>query len=302
MCLYFFAQTTVMRSVIMHTTTDPAMSSSSSGPPDAHVAGANRVPPQPRRKYDKQKATGAAIALAEGAIQPGNCADVAVAAETVCGIVGKSTWTKKNSTTKEGRRTLHLRCMSEKPAKKGAKSPGRCQFECSCVEGDKLTPPGQVRIIKYVSHHGCSQGQSRQRAVSLSVRRAQSKTIDAFVPTANRRGGNMAQLQQMLQQQDGIHMKKGQVYNALQGESSDVCTHLAHYRMIHGWIAFMKRKDPHGTYVIETDWLDGVAHFRYLFAAPSATQKVRCVNCVCLPTVQPPLSDTHCYTCPRGHI
>ena len=119
------------------------MSSSSSGPPDAHVAGANRVPPQPQRKYEKQKATGAAIALAEGAIQPGNCADVAVAAETVCGVVGKSSWTKKNSTTKDGTRTLHLRCMSEKPPEKGAKSPGRCQFECNCIEGDKRTPQGK---------------------------------------------------------------------------------------------------------------------------------------------------------------
>ena len=257
------------------------MSSSSS---DMHVAGANRGLPQPLRKYHKQKPTGASIALAEGAIQPGNCADVAVAAETVCGVVGKSSWTKKNSTTKDGTRTLHLRCMSEKPPEKGAKSPGRCQFECNCIEGDKKTPPGQVRILKYVSDHGCSEGHGRKRAVTLSVRRAQCKTLNAFVPCTNRRGGNMAQLQETLQRQDGIHMKKGQVYNALKDKSGTICTDLASYRMLHSWIAFMEKKDPEGTYVIENDWLDGKAYFRYLFAAPSATKKVRFFYYVCLPT------------------
>jgi hypothetical protein len=150
--------------------------------------------------------------------------------------------------------------MSEKPPKKGAKSPGR-------------------------SDHGCAEGHGRQRAVTLSVRRAQCKTLDAFVPVANRRGGNMAQLQEMLQRQDGIHVKKGQVYNAPQGKSGTVCADLASHRMTHSWIAFMVKKDPEGTHVIENDWLDGKACFRHLFAAPSATKKVRCFNHVCLPTV-----------------
>ena len=95
----------------------------------------------------------------------------------------------------------------------------------------------------------------------------------------------MAQLQETLQRQDGIHMKKGQVYNALKDKSGTICTDLASCRMLHSWIAFMEKKDPEGTCVIENDWLDGKAHFRHLFAAPSATKKVRFIYHVSLPTV-----------------
>ena len=131
------------------------------------------------------------------------------------------------------RRTLHLRCMIEKPPEKGTKSPGRCPFECNAIEGDASAPPAQVRITKCVSHHGCSQGHGRKRAVPLSVRRAQSTTLESFIPVANRRGGNVAQLQEVARQQDGIHVKKGQVCNALQGKSGTICAHLASHRILH---------------------------------------------------------------------
>jgi hypothetical protein len=123
--------------------------------------------------------------------------------------------------------------MIEKPPEKGTKSPGRCPFECNAIEGDASAPPAQVRITKCVSHHGCSQGHGRKRAVPLSVRRAQSTTLESFIPVANRRGGNVAQLQEVARQQDGIHVKKGQVCNALQGKSGTICAHLASHRILH---------------------------------------------------------------------
>lgn len=92
----------------------------------------------------------------------------------------------------------------------------------------------------------------------------------------------MAQLKTMVHRKDGIVMKKGQVYNALQEKTGTVCTHLASYRMLHGWVDYMKKTDPQGTYVLETDWLDGNAHFSYFFAAPSATKKVHGYHIVCL--------------------
>jgi hypothetical protein len=61
----------------------------------------------------------------------------------------------------------------------------------------------------------CSQGHGRKRAVALAVRLAQSETVRSFIPVSGRRNGNMAQLQQMVYERDGIRMKKGQVYNAL---------------------------------------------------------------------------------------
>jgi len=275
--LVFLAQTIVTRRLFTHATMDPGMSSSSSVPPGAHTAGANGRPPEKRRKLYKQKPTGAKIALAAGAIQPGNCADIAVAAETVCGIVGKSTWTKKNSTSSDGVRSFHLCCFSEKPAKKGDKPPGLCPFVVTAIEGDKSTPAGHVRIKKYVSDHLCSQGHGRKRGISLNILKAQCPTIESFVVSNNRLGGNMHQLQQMVREQHGVRMEKGQVYKALEGKTGDICTHLASYRLLHSWIAFMEKKDPEGTYVIQVDWFDGHAYFRYLFAAPSATKKVHSV-------------------------
>lgn len=236
----------------------------------------------PTKQYRKQIASGHKVVLSEGAIQPGNCADVVAAAEAVCHVMGKSSWTKKNSTTGKGARTIHIRCMSEKPTEKGGKSPGVCAFQINAIEGDKNTPPGQVRILKFVSPHGCRQGNCRKRNVALCVLKAQSDTLLSFVPVTGRRGGNMAQLKTMVHRKDGIVMKKGQVYNALQEKTGTVCTHLASYRMLHGWVAYMKKTDPQGTYVLETDWLDGNAHFSYFFAAPSATKKVHGYHIVCL--------------------
>ena len=111
----------------------------------------------------------------------------------------------------------------------------------------------------------------------------------------------MAQLQTMVQQKDGIAMKKGQVYNALKEKTGTLCSHLASYRMLHGWIAYMTKKDPGGTYVIEADWLDGNAHFSYLFAAPSATKKVQGYHIVSLPTDDPFAYVSHTKY-PRGYI
>ena len=108
----------------MRATTHPAMSSSSSDV--VHVAGANRGVPQPLRQYRKQKPTGAPIALAEGTIQPGNCADVAVAVETVCGVVGKSSWTKKNSTA-NGYPATVLRCRTRVLQRRTPGAVGVCE-------------------------------------------------------------------------------------------------------------------------------------------------------------------------------
>ena len=279
-------QKTATQAVCIHTTLHPAMSSSSVS--------------VPTKQYSKQVALGTNIILTEGAIQPGNCADVAAAAAAACRVMGKSAWTKKNSKTGNGSRSLHIRCFSEKPKEKGGKSPGVCTFKINTIEGDKNTPPGQVRIVKFVSHHGCREGNCRKRAVSLSVLKAQSETLGSFVPVTGRSGGNMAQLQTMVQQKDGIAMKKGQVYNALKEKTGTLCTHLASYRMLHGWIAYMTKKDPGGTYVIEADWLDGNAHFSYLFAAPSATKKVHGYHIVSLPTDDPFAYLPHAKH-PRGH-
>jgi hypothetical protein len=182
--------------------------SSSSAPPNMPTEGRKEVL-RKRRKFAKQAATGHRIVLMQGAIQPGNFTDVAAACETVFMSVGESGWTKKNSTKSKGSsRTFHIRCMSEKTRNKDANSPGLCPFACNAVEGDKNTPPGQARITEHVSHHLCSHGQDRQRAVKLNVRMAQSLTLDGFIPVAGRRGGNAKQLQQTLLQQDGICMKE----------------------------------------------------------------------------------------------
>ena len=278
-------------------------SSSSSGkePADVQETSPNWGGPQKKqRTYKKQVPTGASIVLTQGATQPGNCADVVVACETACGVLGKSSWTKKNSTRGDGTRWLHVRCSSEIPPGKGTKSPGVCSFQCNAVEGDKNTPTGQVRITVYDSNHLCSQGNGRKRAVSVAVRMGQSATLGNFVPVVGRRNGNMAQLQESVLRQDGYRMKKGQVYNVLSAKAGSIATHLASYRMIEGWIAFMRKKDPKGTYELRTCLLkdgDGVnhRHFRYLFVAPSATKEVPHVTLVCL-------SRNHVGTSPSSYV
>jgi hypothetical protein len=119
-----------------------------------------------------QVGAGSKIILEAGLAQPGNCADVIAACETLCQGLGKSCWVKKNSLNGKGAsRRIHLECFSARKGKPVGGTSDICPFYVSCVEGDKATPPVHSRITTCETGHTCTHGKDRKRAVSDRVRR-----------------------------------------------------------------------------------------------------------------------------------
>jgi len=86
-------------------------------------------------------------------------------------------------------------------------------------------------------------------------------------------------------------MKLGQVNNILRKKRGSTATHLASYNMLAAWVVHMRKIDPEGTYILEAESIideAGVQQWRfvYLFAGPSATQKVTPLVASCIVFVQ----------------
>ena len=153
-----------------------------------------------------QVGTGSKIILEAGKVQPGNCTDVIAACETLCQGLGKSCWVKKNSLNgKDSSRRTHLKCFSCRKGKPVGDASDICPFFVSCVEGDKATPSGHVRITTCETGHTCTHGKDRKRAVPSRIRELQSDTLESFVPVSGRLGGNAKQLADMILQKDGYY-------------------------------------------------------------------------------------------------
>ena len=86
-------------------------------------------------------------------------------------------------------------------------------------------------------------------------------------------------------------MKPGQVNNILRKKRGSAATHLASYNMLAAWVVHMRKIDPEGTYILQTESIldeAGVQQWRfvYLFAGPSATQKAMPFVASCIFLIQ----------------
>jgi hypothetical protein len=94
-------------------------------------------------------------------------------------------------------------------------------------------------------------------------------------------------------------MKLGQVNNILRKKRGSAATHLASYNMLAAWVVHVRKIDPEGTYILEAEsTIDeaGVQQWRfvYLFAGPSATQKVTPFVASCFVLFQSLCFYKHC--------
>ena len=202
----------------------------------------------------------APFVLRVGVTQEGTFDDVIQSTFALCNTLGKFYMVHKRD-----KKRLILLCATQTKWENG-----RCPF----YVGARCDSLGTVRVHTLNGCHTCGVRSARLRNVKSAVLASASPTIDAFVTSSARRGGNAAQLREQCKVLDGFNLKAGQLHRIIADKKSGTGDHLAQYRYLESLFVHLNSSDPLGTYELKSEWVEYPTTKRLVsfFVAPSATK------------------------------
>ncbi len=145
--------------------------------------------------------------------------------------------------------------------------------ECSFAVNAVLLVNGQGLRITRFEKHNCVGVSVRKRQLKTAVVSTVTNAVDRFVVARGRRGGNNAQLREIVKKDAGLDLKPSQVHRIIRAKVGGE-QHLAHFRIIRNYIRAIAESDEDGRYTVEATPLgNGQLQFKRLFCCPSGCSR-----------------------------
>jgi hypothetical protein len=148
----------------------------------------------------------------------------------------------------------------------------QCHINARPVKNSDGCLTGEWKICSFHGVHTCSDYEStRKRNYKCSVLNAVSPSLSGYVPNRKKRIGAAQQVREIAQRSNGIHLTKSHAYKVVTAKRRDgIEVHIGQYFLLTSYFQHLKRADPEGSFILETQhslWQSEFRQFQRCYVA-----------------------------------